>query len=742
MNELAIDDVKIAAGSEVKKLTDWAKEPTLAILNQDLQSSKTTHDQQITKVKEWSDYLNATGSAAPKVGKNQSKVQPKLIRKQAEWRYAALSEPFLSTPDLFKCDPISWEDKQGAVQNELVLNMQFRSQLDRTALIDEMVRAGVDEGTIVLRTGWDYEETTELVPQPIYEQVLDPSVGPVYQQMNEIEQQNPVMLLAYPQELQDGYTIAKQTGVAIRLVPVGTEMIPKTKVLKNQPTIEVCKLANLYIDPSCNGDISKANFIIHSFETSLAELKAEGRYKNLGDINVSNTSPLSEPDFNPNTPDQNFQPAGSHRKRIVAYEYWGFWDIDDSGTLSPIVATWVGNTLIRMEKNPFPDGELPFVLIQYLPVRKAIYGEPDGELLKDNQDILGAVTRGMIDLLGKSANAQTGFAKNMLDATNKQRFNSGENYEYNPGTNPQNGIFTHTFPEIPASAQFMVAMMNNDAESMTGVKAFASTGLDGNSLGQTATGVRGALDAASKREMGILRRMTGGLIKVARKILAMNSIWLSEEEVVRVTDDQFVPVRRDDLAGNFDIRLTISTAEADEQQAQDLAFMLQTIGNNMDFGMTQMILAEIARLRKMPDLQRRITQFKPEPDPVQQQMQMLQMQLLQAQIQLTLNQAGEAGSKGQLNTVKQNVEMARASNLQAGADNQNLEFLQKQNGTQHAQAMEMQNLKGQDQLAGQALSLQGILEKERLNHNSKLLQLHAANKLNPPASNSSGSSQS
>lgn len=727
MDNSAPDDVQMLPGVEVPRLTDWVQEPRLALLKQDLDSCKSSHDTQMTKVTEWADYKNGTGKAAPKAQKGQSKVQPKLVRKQAEWRYSALSEPFLSTPDLFKVTPVTWEDKKGAIQNELILNMQFTNKIDRVALIDEYVRAAVDDGTVVLRTGWDYEEVIETVPQPVYNYVYDYSVVQIYQQMAQIEQTDPVQLLNYPQELQDGYTQFKQTQQPIRFVVTGVEMVEQVKVVKNQPTIEVCRLANLYIDPSCNGDLNKANFIIYSFETSLAELKAEGRYKNLEKINVSNQSPLSAPDFQPNTaPD--FQPAGESRKRIVAYEYWGYWDIDDSGTLTPIVATWVGDVCIRMEENPFPDRELPFVLVQYLPVRKSVYGEPDAELLKDNQDIVGAVTRGMIDLLGKSANSQTAFAKNMLDAANKKKFQQGEDYEYNPGMNPQAGIYTHTFPEIPSSAQFMVAMMNSDAESLTGVKAFATTGIDGSSLGDTATAVRGALDAASKREMGILRRLSTGLVKVARKVIAMNAVWLDEEEVVRVTEDQFVPVRRDDLKGEFDLKVTISTAEADEQQAQDLAFMLQTMGD-IDFGFKQLILGEIARLRKMPDLRKQIMDFQPQPDPMQQQMQMLQIQLLQAQIQLTLSQAGEAGTKGDLNATKVGVEQARAAQIQSTADKNNLDFLQTQNGVKHQQQLELAKQKGDDQLATLAMNQQGEMDKMSLAHNLNLLQQHAKSSL-------------
>lgn len=728
MNELAPDDLQVAPGEGAPKLTEWKNEPKLTTLKQDLESCSNIQRAQMTRVAEWTDYRNATGIAAPKTRKGQSKVQPKLIRKQAEWRYSALSEPFLSAPDLFKCSPLTWEDKQSAVQNEMILNMQFTNKINRVSLIDEYVRAAVDDGTVVLRTGWAYEEVIETVPQPVYRAVYDMSVGQIYQQMQQVEADNPVMLLKYSQDLQDGYAQFKQTQQPIRLVPVGVQMVEQVKVVKNQPTVEVCRLGNLYIDPSCNGDINKANFVIYSFETSLAELRAEGRYENLDKIRTSNETPLTAPNFETSTaPD--FQPAGKSRKRIVAYEYWGYWDIDGSGTLTPIVATWVGDTLIRMEENPFPDQELPFVLVQYLPKRKEIYGEPDGELLKENQDIAGAVTRGMIDLLGKSANSQTGFSKSLLDASNKKRFEQGQDYEFNPGNTPQNAIFTHTYPEIPASAQFMLSLMNTDAESMTGVKAFANGGLNGNSLGDTATGVRGTLDAASKREMGILRRLSTGLIQVARKVMAMNAVWLNEEEVVRITEDEFVPIRRDDLKGEFDIRLTISTAEADEQQAQDLAFMFQTLGDTADFGMKQMIMAEIARLRKMPDLQHRILAYQPQPDPMQQLMAQKQLELLQAQINLTNAQAQEAGTKGNLNQTKVGVEQARGNQIQSVADKNNLDFIQSQNGIKHQQQLELLRQKGDEQLAATAINQQGKLDEMSMSHNLNLLQQRAKSDL-------------
>ena len=119
-----------------KNLTDWENEPDVMTLKTDLENSKSAHDSQVSKINKWNDLLNVSGSAKiPKV-KGKSSVQPKLIRRQAEWRYSALSEPFLGSQKLFKVAPVTYEDVAAANQNELVLNWQFRTKLNKVKLID------------------------------------------------------------------------------------------------------------------------------------------------------------------------------------------------------------------------------------------------------------------------------------------------------------------------------------------------------------------------------------------------------------------------------------------------------------------------------------------------------------------------------------------------------------------------------------------------------------------------------
>jgi hypothetical protein len=406
----------------------------------------------------------------------------------------------------------------------------------------------------------------------------------------------------------------------------------------------------------------------------MSQLKKDGRYSNLEHVAVNDNGALNTPDHLI-TDDSAFTFKDEPRKKIVVHEYWGYWDIHDTGEVEPFVATWAGSTLIRMAENPFPDKKLPFVLVQYLPVRKSVYGQPDGYLLEDNQKVIGAVTRGMIDIIGRSANGQQGIRKDALDVANSRKFEQGADYKFNANVDPRQAFHMETYPEIPNSALTMLNLQNNEAESLTGVKAFSS-GISGQALGNTATGIRSALDATSKRELGILRRLANGINQIGRKIISMNSEFLDDEEIIRVTNEEFVAINREDLGGMYDIKLNISTAEADNEKAQELSFMLQTMGNNMDPAMSQMILSDIARLRKMPDLAKQIKEYQPQPNPMAEQKAQLEMQLLQAQIQNETAKAMENQVDVEYKKAKTVTERSKSRNIDSKSDMEDLNFVE------------------------------------------------------------------
>jgi hypothetical protein len=681
-NDNSMSPVNDPAQSE--KLTNWAKEPSLQILKGDLEAGKPAHDAIMNEIKEWNDLMRVTGKAKPPKVKGRSQVQPKLVRRQAEWRYAPLSEPFLSSSKLFKLTPVTWEDEQAARQNELVINYQFRTQLNRIKLIDDYVHSNVDDGTCIARVGWDRKVVKVKEEAPVFElfPVETQEQVDILQQALSLKESNPH---GYEDgvgpDVKEAVNYYEETGEATYAVQTGVTEVSVEKALINRPTVEMLNPENVVIDPSCNGDLDKALFAVISFETCKADLlKQKDRYHNLDKIDWESSSPITDPDHASTTP-SDFQFKDAMRKRVVAYEYWGFWDTDGTGDLKPIVATWIGSTLIRMEDNPYPDGKIPLVVVAYMPRKRELYGEADAELLGDNQKILGATMRGMIDLLGRSANGQRGYPKGLLDSLNRRRYEDGTDYEYNPMQgNPSQSIIEHKFPEIPQSALTMATLQNQEAEALTGVKSFAG-GVSGEAYGDVAAGIRGVLDAASKREMAILRRLAKGMADIGAKICAMNSAFLSEKEVVRITNEEYVTINREDLKGNFDIEVDINTAEIDNQKSQDLGFMVQTLGESVPMDVKLRLLAKIADLKRMPDLAHELRTYQPQPDPAEEQLKQLAIQKAQLENE-------ELQSKIRLND-------ANAKKAYSQADNEDLDYLETESGTKHAR--DMDKMKAQSQ---------------------------------------------
>lgn len=279
----------------------------------------------------------------------------------------------------------------------------------------------------------------------------------------------------------------------------------------------------------------------------------------------------------------------------------------------------------------------------------------------------------MIDILGRSANGQKGFAKGMLDPLNRRYYDQGRDYEYNPNSNPTNGLIEHKFPEIPNSALTMLTLQNDDAEALSGVKAF-SQGLGSDTYGKVATGIRGVLDASSKREMAILRRLAKGIVEIGQKIMAMNGEFLSDVEVVRVTNKEYVEINREDLKGNFDLETEISTAEVDDAQSQDLGFILQTLGPGADPMITMRILSEIVRLKRMPVLAEEFKNWRPEPDPLEEELRQLEVEKVRKEIEKLDSEIA--------------FNMARAAEVSSNKDLKDLDYVEQETGTSHAREMQ------------------------------------------------------
>ena len=661
------------------KLTDWANEPTLDILKSDLFSAKEYQRNFITKMDEW---VTSYKAEVTDRKKGRSNVQPKLVRTTAEWRYPSLTEPLLSSEKLFEVRGRTFEDEDAAKQNELLLNYQFNTHMGKVHFIDMLVKSTVDEGTSIVKIGW--KRRTKKVTKPVYEYTYYPiqneEVLQEFMAIVELKQSNPRGYLESTDEtLREAvnFYLEQGTPVIAEGIVVGSKEVEE--VIENRPTVSVLNPRNVFIDPSCanNGGVDEAMFIVTSEEVSISDLKKDvAKYVNLDKVQWDALGSISDAEHITSTP-QDFAFQDKARKKVIKYDYWGLYDIHDSGDLVPILVSWIGNVVIYMGESPFSDGKLPFVITVYSPKLREFYGEADAELLDDNQKIIGAVTRGMIDLFGKSANSQRGIAKGYLDPVNKKRYEAGMDYEFNPNTVSQ-AIIEHKFPEIPNSALTMLQLQNASAEAISGVKAF-SQGMNSSAYGDVAIGIKNAVTAQGKREMAILRRLARTVSEIGKRIISMNADFLSDTEVVRVTNKNYVTIKREDLQGQFDLIIDIATAETEQAKAEKLAFLLQTIGNSMDGSITQMMLAEIADLNKLPSLAEKIRSYQPQPDPLQEKLRELEIKKLE--LELTELQS------------KINLNLAKAKEASSNADLKDLDFVQEETGVKHLR--EMDKAKGQ-----------------------------------------------
>lgn len=653
------------------------KAELLSALKADLKAAEILKREQDTAIFKWKAEYN--GDPYGNEQKGKSAIVSRDIKKQSEWQHATIVDPFVSTSDVIKCVPITYEDEASARQNELLLNAQFCRKFDRYNFMSKAVKVLDQEGTLVIQTGWDYEDKEVTTTAET------------------------VIVNEYGQEV------------------IVEQEVTETVIVKNQPTAKVCRNHDIYIDPTCQDNLDNAQFVIYRYESDLSSLRKDGRYKNLDKIDNSSMG-----DYDYDNPDSTyFKFADDARKKHLVYEYWGNYDINGDGIAEPIVCAWVNDVIIRLQSNPYPDGKPPFIVVPFNSIPFKIHGEANAELIGDNQKVKTAIIRGIIDNMAQSNNGQVAVRKGALDQINRKKFIAGQNFEFN-GT--PNDFWQGNYNAIPGSAFDMIGLMNNEIESITGTKSF-SGGINGSSLGATATGARGALDATATRRMNIVRNIAENLVKpLIRKWMAYNSEFLEDEEVVRVTNEEFVPVRRDDLDGRIDLDITISTAEDNAAKSQELSFLLQTLGPNEDPEIRRHIMADIMELMRMPDQAKRIRDYQPKPDPVQEQLKQLELQRLilenqklEAEIADKMARANENTIDAELKKNKAAVEAAKARKLTSEADMTDLKFIKEDEGYGHMERMELE-----DQKHAQRMQTEEV--KRRANLEQMYLQQRAGDK--------------
>ena len=673
------EDIEFTNDKPAKK---YSEKELLKIVKQDYDLAEVDQNAKMSLIAQWRNEYDGMPYGNEKEGK--SRVVNRDIKKYSSWLESSVLDPFVSTDSIVRCYPATPRSTKFARCAEIILNTQFCRQFNRFNFMSKAIHTLLKDGVCVIKTGWEFEKDKRKVfynvdtPLSMLGQPLQPEIPE--EQLQQLAQENPeqaqlLQLASTPMKDELGRQVYHHEE------QYREEVIP----VINQPTAMLCRNEDIYVDPTCMGDIDKAQFVIHKYLTDLSALKLDGRYKNLDKIKIKTGRNGDISDYKNRGTDFDFEDKA--RAKILVYEYWGNLPIKDNET-KPMVLAWVDDIVIRCDENPYPDAKPPFIVAPFLPKPFDLYGEPHGALLSDNQRVKTAIYRGIINNMANSNNAQIGIRQGVLNDDNKLKMLAGENFEFSGNTTD---IFVGQYNQLPATTFNLLQLVDSESTQLTGVNTFGQSQTSDRIGNDNAS--KGVLDGGNLRKLQVVKSVAENLVKpLLRKWLEYSAELLEDEQVFRITGgEHFEIIQRDDLYGQIDIDLTISTNEDNAVRTNQLAFLLQTIGPNEDPNIRKMIMAEIMKLHKMPELATRIENYEPQPDPLLVAQQQLMIEKLRAEIAELQANAGKIEQDGILKSAKAQNEGARAEQTKAQTDKINLDFIQQQRGMkEQADMMKLQ----------------------------------------------------
>ena len=337
--------------------------------------------------------------------KGRSSIVIKDVKKAIKKMSPSIIQPFIASDVMIKTKPTTMESVATASRAADVLNYQYNNGFDKLHFIRTIARVFPAEGTIWVRTGWDFKE--EEVTRELKGLTLDDIATLEKSGVSDIEE-------AYDNG--DGTYDLK---------------FSKKVTTVNRPTAIVCKNESIHADPTAEHP-DDCKFVIHEYEKTLSDIKREKNIyrltpekeaalkKHLDDTNRNSDNPLGAKRYQDglnNGTDLAFKFSTDSNKKIVIIEYWGEYDLDGSGISKQIVCSWVkgSDIVLRLEENPYPDKKIPFICEAYDLEAFTIWGNSVADSIEDNQKIHTAIARGFLDNLSLSNNGQKIVRKGAID---------------------------------------------------------------------------------------------------------------------------------------------------------------------------------------------------------------------------------------------------------------------------------------------------------------------------------------
>jgi len=389
----------------------------------------------------------------------------------------------------------------------------------------------------------------------------------------------------------DDFMAANFEAVGVKFVraeeqPDGTYKVTvKTnKLVKNQPVFDNVPVSEFAWLPD-SADVKRLQFCKHKRLMTRSEIETNiknGIFEKITEEQLAVARYISDEDEtleeflrDDNPYNDGAADLDTSRMQFWVEECFGKYDINDDNISEDVIVTVIGDTIVRIEENEL--GRPHFAVLSPYPDQYQLTGRTFDDLIGELQDIKTAIMRQIIVNIANNNDRQAivdELAINPDDLRDNRKWLRARV----TGDRPISSIVSY-LPESPMSpaAMPMVEYLDSIKENRTGVTKYQ--GLDSKSLHKTATGITAIMGAANQRIEMIARMFAEtGVLDLFELLVEMNTRYIDNEQVVRLTEGKSIVIRPDDLKGEYDLDISAGVGAGQRQEAtQNMMLLISQI---------------------------------------------------------------------------------------------------------------------------------------------------------------------
>ena len=544
-----------------------------------------------------------------------SRIKCSDIMDTIEWMMPSFIKAFAGTAESISVSPQNEEDVEKAEKLEKLLNWQFMGRHCKgCTVIYEWVKSCLIYGTSVIKITWQDKYIKKGFDLPIatddqiYQMQGDDMVKDLDGEPQDIQAgtiiDEDVLALANTDPTLLNY-IGQVNSQSMQVQPVALDNfrvwrnVHGKKLIKSYsgPLVEVISPEDFYMDPEAKS-IEDAQFVIHRVWRTygyLKEKERDGIYSNVDEvkawldrdkesyINSERAQRYNSADaIDPANYAIDSEDKQIARHKLEVFEWWGLLDLTDEGYQEPYLVVFCGETILRMELNPYGHGQPPFEVLRPMLDPFKFTGVSIPELVGEFQAVKTALFRQILDNVSYQNNGAWLVNRNAgvdINALLNMRPNTIVRSNITSGA-----VVPLTPPNLQGYPLTMIELVDSMLQKRTGVTSY-NQGLDANSLNKTATGITKIMDASVQRIELQARVMAETGVKPAfQKILMLNQQFMDQTVVIRVFNKP-LEISPDDLIGDFDVSVDVGGATSkNETRVQQMMILMQSSSLMMSTG--------------------------------------------------------------------------------------------------------------------------------------------------------------